>query len=231
MCPRRPIASRIGTLVAIASGAFALGFLAFPSTWAAGQAATEDSVTGALYVSPEPCFPRPDPPFIECTFRDRYTFDAHSGPTGENARGEVVFATGERVGFMFDRGDVTCLAVSGKRASIGVNFQGLSQGPGEPHSAILFVEDIGGEGLDKFAIQDLAPGITAPTVCPGELPAGLQLGPTYPRMFTDDGTVTVTDAPNPLPTSKEQCKNGGYAAFNFKNQGECVAFVQRGPKP
>src|SRR4051794_24606730 len=138
---------RHGTRMAMLSGAFALGFLALPATWAAGQAPTEDSVTGALYVSPEPCFPRPDPPFIECTFRDRYTFDAHSGPAGENARGEVVFATGERVGFMSDHGAVTCLAVSGKRASIGVNFEGLSQGPGEPHSAILFVEDDGGEGL------------------------------------------------------------------------------------
>jgi hypothetical protein len=158
-------------------------------------------------------------------------FDAHSGPAGENARGEVTFATGERVGFRFDLGAVTCLAVSGKRASIGVNFQGLSQGPGEPHSAILFVEDNGGEGLDKLAIQDLGQGATAPSVCPGSLPAGLQLGPTYPRMFTDDGTVTVTDAPSPLPTSKDQCKNGGWAQFGFKNQGQCVAFVRRGPTP
>ncbi len=34
----------------------------------------------------------------------------------------------------------------------------------------------------------------------------------------------------PLPTTKEQCMNGGYKAFGFKNQGECVAFVERGPK-
>ncbi len=33
-----------------------------------------------------------------------------------------------------------------------------------------------------------------------------------------------------VPTSKEQCKKGGYEAFDFKNQGQCVAFVQRGPK-
>jgi uncharacterized delta-60 repeat protein len=35
----------------------------------------------------------------------------------------------------------------------------------------------------------------------------------------------------PLPTNKAQCKNGGYARFGFKNQGLCVAFVQRGSKP
>jgi hypothetical protein len=44
------------------------------------------------------------------------------------------------------------------------------------------------------------------------------------------GDITVVDAP-PGPTSKEQCKNGGFAQFGFKNQGQCVAFVQRAPKP
>ena len=40
--------------------------------------------------------------------------------------------------------------------------------------------------------------------------------------------VVVVDAP-PLPTSKDQCKQGGYAALGFTSQGKCVAFVQRGP--
>jgi beta-propeller repeat-containing protein len=34
-----------------------------------------------------------------------------------------------------------------------------------------------------------------------------------------------------LPTSREQCKHDGWRAFGFRNQGQCVAFVQRGPKP
>lgn len=29
------------------------------------------------------------------------------------------------------------------------------------------------------------------------------------------------------PTSKDQCKNGGYALFGFENQGQCVAYVER----
>lgn len=29
-------------------------------------------------------------------------------------------------------------------------------------------------------------------------------------------------------TSKEQCKNGGYAAFGFKNQGQCIRYVNTG---
>jgi hypothetical protein len=44
------------------------------------------------------------------------------------------------------------------------------------------------------------------------------------------GDITIHDAV-PFPTSKEQCKNGGWHDFSgFKNQGECVAFVERGPR-
>jgi len=33
------------------------------------------------------------------------------------------------------------------------------------------------------------------------------------------------------PTSKRECKNGGWRSFpQFKNQGQCLAFVQRGPR-
>jgi len=39
------------------------------------------------------------------------------------------------------------------------------------------------------------------------------------------GDVVVADAP-PLPTSKDQCKNGGWRNYpGFKNQGDCVSFV------
>jgi len=35
----------------------------------------------------------------------------------------------------------------------------------------------------------------------------------------------VTDA-HPLPTSKAQCKNGGWRNYPaFKNQGDCISFV------
>jgi hypothetical protein len=45
------------------------------------------------------------------------------------------------------------------------------------------------------------------------------------------GDIVVVDAP-PLPTSKDQCKKGGWHTYGiFKNQGQCVAFVERGPKP
>ena len=42
-------------------------------------------------------------------------------------------------------------------------------------------------------------------------------------------TTTYTYEPN-VPMSKDQCKNGGYKDFGtmFKNQGDCVSFVQNG---
>jgi hypothetical protein len=42
------------------------------------------------------------------------------------------------------------------------------------------------------------------------------------------GDITVVDAPL-RPTSKGQCKNSGWRDFpEFKNQGQCIAFVERG---
>jgi hypothetical protein len=49
---------------------------------------------------------------------------------------------------------------------------------------------------------------------------------TAPFVATRSVTLDcVPDVP-PLPTSKEQCKNGGWKTFGvFKNQGDCVSFV------
>jgi probable HAF family extracellular repeat protein len=47
--------------------------------------------------------------------------------------------------------------------------------------------------------------------------------------------INVTPTPTPQvgpPTSKDQCKKGGWQTFNtprsFKNQGDCVSFVETG---
>jgi hypothetical protein len=56
-------------------------------------------------------------------------------------------------------------------------------------------------------------------------------GSTFAVDF-DDWHIIVVDAPA-LPTSKDQCKNGGWRRFGvFKNQGDCVSFVAtRGKNP
>jgi hypothetical protein len=42
-------------------------------------------------------------------------------------------------------------------------------------------------------------------------------------MAAAHSAVANTD---PKPTSKADCKNGGYQTFGFKNQGQCVAYVE-----
>lgn len=32
---------------------------------------------------------------------------------------------------------------------------------------------------------------------------------------------------NGAPSGKQDCRNGGYAAFGFSNQGHCISFVAR----
>ena len=48
---------------------------------------------------------------------------------------------------------------------------------------------------------------------------------------TDGDGIGDTCDTSTKPTSKDQCKNGGYTRFNdpaFKNQGDCVSYVSRG---
>ena len=53
------------------------------------------------------------------------------------------------------------------------------------------------------------------------------LSPKNPAIVADgEGPVAVAVSPAPrVPTTLNQCKNGGWQQFGFKNQGRCVAFV------
>jgi hypothetical protein len=45
---------------------------------------------------------------------------------------------------------------------------------------------------------------------------------TFSENFASSGEVQLT--------SKEQCKNGGWLSFGFRNQGDCISFVATGGK-
>ena len=51
-----------------------------------------------------------------------------------------------------------------------------------------------------------------------------------PTVATGDRPFGVAVSPLSQPTSKEQCKCGGWRQFDFKNQGQCMRFVKHGPK-
>jgi hypothetical protein len=145
------------------------------------------------------------------TFVD-LTFDAQSGPSGEQPSGTV-----ESFGFPHV---VTCLDVSGNQATIG-----LADG------VLLFVEDNDGAAEDRLgAVTDFSGPVT---VCP-DPPALLASWPStrlgFDPVTITNGDISVVDAP-PFPTIKDQCKNGGWRNFpGFKNQGDCVSFVATGGK-
>jgi hypothetical protein len=132
--------------------------------------------------------------------------DAHSGPSGENPTGTVSFVGTNRV---------TCLNVNGTRATIGIETV-ISTVTFE---VLVFVTDNAASGQPDEIYWDS--GGNEPGVCPSTLTPGAE------RVT---GDFVVHDA-QPFPTTKEQCKNGGWQSYGvFKNQGDCVNFVATGGK-
>jgi hypothetical protein len=178
-----------------------LASIAWPSA-ANGQAPIEDFAVGDVVQLP--------------TRPVTFVFNARSGPSGENPSGTVEWA--DRV--QLYGGPVTCLTVTGNRATIGFeNQHDLSE---DFKGGLIFLEDNGTPGVGKDLI--VGDGLLAdpPTVCPPNTVI-------YNFLQTvTSGELIVNDAPA-LPTSKNQCKNGGWGNYGtaFTNQGQCVAFVVR----
>jgi len=142
--------------------------------------------------------------------------NAFSGPSGENPGGSVSFeVTADRIPVS---GPVDCLNVNGKTAimTIAGPFPSL---PGLT-GFLIRLTDNGGSGVDRFEYFPLSPE-NEPVDC-------------YTGTFFDFGGAligrTVVFDAEPLPATAEQCKNGGWAPYGFENQGQCVTFVERGPK-
>jgi hypothetical protein len=128
------------------------------------------------------------------------------------------------------------LSVSGRVAIIGVTGQwerfGISAAV-FPIAGLVRVVDGGGADSNgdtvQFAIQmgpKAGPPLPGPTSCstfPGNFPTGMY---AFPTINNEMGDLVVVDTSPALPTSKDQCKNGGWRTFGvFKNQGDCVSFV------
>jgi hypothetical protein len=178
------------TLVAVLSLLIvALGVSASP---AAGQL-SGDSVTGSGTAGPF-----------------SFAFDVHSGPSGENPTGTAETSLTSNPS-IFARGPVTCLAVQGNHAVIGIANDSGSVGVG------TLIEVTDDPDTLVFSIRP-AP----PTDCSTGVDS--EVAPV------SSGDIAITDTAA-LPTTKEQCKKGGWRSFGvFKNQGDCVSFVATGGK-
>ena len=152
------------------------------------------------------------------------------GITAEQT-GEGVNATGlaflqPTVGAIIS-GRVTCLEVTGPGRGIGT--------PDAPTTAVLEFFDIR-FGVVTVKVIDNGGTVTNSDTDRFTTAVGtgcLGANPALPPFVPFHGFMEVFDAPPPVPTAREQCKDGGWRAFGalFDNQGQCVAFVQRGPKP
>jgi hypothetical protein len=206
-----------------AAAVAAIGSLAAVPDAAGAQVPNGDSVVGQATdcdqgIPPEFCF----------LFSTSVTLDARSGPAGDAATGTVASTVTISRNQSGIRGTVTCLAVSGNVAVVG--FTGTYfpfSPPPVPAAGRIRVTDGGGpaSGADTFALS-FTSGFPPPTApdCTAPFPPG---GTFY---VNDQGDLIVTDSPA-LPTSKDQCKNGGWQSYGvFKNQGDCVSFVATGGK-
>jgi hypothetical protein len=160
--------------------------------------------------------------------------DAQSGPSGERPTGTVSWHFGGGLGPNWN-GTVTCLSVTGKSAVVG--FSGTERFLGEeaPRAGLVRIFDGGGPDSrqDTFEWAEIGgesggPPIPGPTSC-AAYPGGFT--PAFAGVSVNDfGDVIVTDS-RAFPTSKDQCKNGGWRSFpGFRNQGDCVSFVATGGK-
>ncbi len=165
-----------------------------------------------------------------------FSLSVQSGPEGQNPVG-----TFEIPALFTGEGFPTCLSVQGRSAVVGVSYPQPFSSTGLSGFLAALTDNGSASGgapvdtVDFFSFNDPS-GVSlttgGPTTCPapGGPPPPFSFFPT--PFVLDSGDITITDAPS-LPTSKEQCKNGGWRQFGkaFKNQGQCVAFVQRPPKP
>ena len=114
----------------------------------------------------------------------------------------------------------TCLTIVGNRASIGFE---LTQGFETLGRGLLISYLDNGDGMTPDQILNFEFMPEPPQSCPP--PPSTNEG-----SLAVEGDVDIHDAPV-LPTSKDQCKNGGWRTFpGFKNQGDCVSFVATGGK-
>jgi hypothetical protein len=163
----------------------------------------------------------------------RFTVNISGDPSGRSPTGSVrwMYGRGAAGGVVSNR--ITCLAVHGNVAVFGMTgiYQSVVGIPvlGEyPVSTYVRVTDRSsgappGEGRDLVEHAAFLPGAPGLTNCAAFTPMVLSW------TLDLEGDIVVTDAQS-VPTSKDQCKKGGWHNYGttFKNQGQCVSFFATG---
>lgn len=86
-----------------------------------------------------------------------------------------------------------------------------------PDGSSVYAANLGG-GISQYAV---GPGGNLSPRSPATVSAGIA---------GRDIVVTPSPSSAPMPETKDDCKKGGWARYGFDNQGQCIAYVVRGPK-
>jgi hypothetical protein len=89
------------------------------------------------------------------------------------------------------------------------------------------LQDNGGP-TETIALQPESPAVelVGSGACPP--PETDQRGVERPQgAACDSGAFELEAEESPLPTTKEQCKHGGYERFGFQNQSQCIKAVNK----
>ena len=171
-----------------------------------------------------------------------FAVDARSGPSGQNPTGSLNWSFGS-AGYNENvaSASVTCLSVTGNRAVIGgfglrriggYIFDPSTNPAPPPENIGFFVLAIDNgqfvpDPNDPFKVGPDQAMLIEPA---GTTPPNDCSAPSASTLFLVGGDLVVHEAPA-VPTSKDQCKKGGWQSFGvFESQGDCVSFVATGGK-
>ena len=194
------------------------------TTAAVGVALALPSISNAAPPSPRPTFLDTAKASGDNLVLDDFSafdirVDASSGPTGEDPRGQVTFGFNPLFEVEPVTGPVTCLHVTGNTAVMTVAGP-FSSLPGFLAFTVKLVGN-GGSGLDRFQYFPVPPENSQYLDCRANpIPTDFG-GPLI-------GRAEIFDSPPP-PTSKRQCRHGGFADFGFRSKRQCIKFVKHGP--
>lgn len=175
------------------------GLLTLPSS-ASGQVPTQDSVSANV-------------PTTTQSYLRGIQVEARSGPRGENPSGTAGFTVDTVEGTLTIASRVTCLAVNGNRAAIGIAAPPNAP-PLYPEHQLEVVDNQGTGRADTVVVS--------PTIGPADCsPTGLEGVPIA------SGDIAVVDAtPTPKPITSRQCRLGGWAKLGFPSRRFCDWFVR-----
>ena len=141
--------------------------------------------------------------------------EATSGPSGENPRGTGTFSVNAG-GILTISGPISCMNVNGNVAVLTVQGP-FSNAPGFLGFSLRVVDN-GGSGRDVFQYWPADPEFPDPIDC--------KVGALDWFGGALIGRAVVHDAPA-LPTTRRQCRRGGWAKFGFRSKKQCLRFVKR----